>query len=657
MRRAAAPVPELRASVVVVAPFDVFDPTLELWREGLVDLLSRNLDGAGPLRAVPPTVVVRRWTGRADSPSAAELGRRTGAGLALFGSLLGAGPDSARIRATLLDVTQDRTLGEWEVVDAVDRMDRLVDSLTLRVLGGLGRTRPIGAVRLAGLGATSLPALKAFLQGEQHHRRSEWDSALSWYQRAIELDSSFAPAFRRLGTTIAWMDTGFDSLGNAYVFHAGANNHGLPARDSLLIAAESVFASLLEAGPLAIRADTGWTSRRQRLFATLELATTRYPDDPEAWFLLGDAHSHLGAFGGGSYQQQLAAFDRAIALDSAYAPSYIHALQTSALFGPLAMRRYLRPYLALAPNDANGEAARLTQRLLDSTRGSADVIALGQGVPDAVLIDAYAALTRLPDSAELSVALAQAISTQPRSIEPFNDSMFSKVAVARALMSRGRLREGGEFLEGRERNLFFGEAALLGAVPAERAAAIFRERLAGPANHHLVAAFPWWASRGDTASLRSAETHADSLARWESEPGPRSRARYAAASAAAYRALAIADTAVALERLVGLPDGACPACYLDRFTLAHLLVERRRDQEAWQLLRGEHPFSTLDPVPTEVLWALLRGRVGERLGERNRAIQSYTWVAGMWQNADASLQPYVREARDGLSRLTAEKPR
>jgi hypothetical protein len=172
-----------------------------------------------------------------------------------------------------------------------------------------------------------------------------------------------------------------------------------------------------------------------------------------------------------------------------------------------------------------------------------------------------------------------------------------------------------------------------------------------------VAAFPWWSSRGDTASLRSAETHADSLARSESEPGSRGRARYVAASAAAYRALAMADTAVALERLVALPDGACPACYLDRFTLAHLLVERRRDREAWQLLRGEHPFSTLDPVPTEVLWALLRGRVGERLGERDRAIQSYTWVAGMWQHADPSLQPYVREARDGLSRLTAEKPR
>ena len=45
---------------------NALDPNLQLWREGLVDLLSRNLDGAGPLRAVPPTTVIRRWEGRAD---------------------------------------------------------------------------------------------------------------------------------------------------------------------------------------------------------------------------------------------------------------------------------------------------------------------------------------------------------------------------------------------------------------------------------------------------------------------------------------------------------------------------------------------------------------------------------------------------------------
>jgi hypothetical protein len=97
--------------------------------------------------------------------------------------------------------------------------------------------------------------------------------------------------------------------------------------------------------------------------------------------------------------------------------------------------------------------------------------------------------------------------------------------------------------------------------------------------------------------------------------------------------------------------------YLDRFTLARLLVDGRRDREAWRILQGEHRFSTLDPTPTEVLWALLRGRVAERLGERERAIQSYAWVVGMWRNADPELQPYVREAREGLERLTGEEKR
>ena len=65
----------LDPDLLAVAPFDVLAPNLELWHEGLVDILSRNLDGAGPLRTVSPSVVVRRWSGRADPPSATEAAR------------------------------------------------------------------------------------------------------------------------------------------------------------------------------------------------------------------------------------------------------------------------------------------------------------------------------------------------------------------------------------------------------------------------------------------------------------------------------------------------------------------------------------------------------------------------------------------------------
>ena len=78
-------------------------------------------------------------------------------------------------------------------------------------------------------------------------------------------------------------------------------------------------------------------------------------------------------------------------------------------------------------------------------------------------------------------------------------------------------------------------------------------------------------------------------------------------------------------------------------------------REAWTILKGEHVSFTLAPFPTAVLWSLLRARVAERIGERERAIQSYAWVAGMWRNADPELQPYVTEAREGLARLTSER--
>jgi hypothetical protein len=277
------------------------------------------------------------------------------------------------------------------------------------------------------------------------------------------------------------------------------------------------------------------------------------------------------------------------------------------------------------------------------------------GVPDSALIAAFQSLGLLPDSTELAVQLGRFIVLRPRSMpRPFSDPRFMRGQVARLLLARGHLRGSREYLAGHEQSLFYGEAALLGAVPAESAAAAFRTALSGPASHRLVAAFPWWSSHGDSVSLRRAEHRADSLAQSEAEPTARARARYAAAAAAAYLSLTRGDTATALKRLTALREGDCPPCYLDRFTLVQLLAERRHDREAWQILQGEHPFSTLDVTATEVLWALLRGRVGERLGHRERAVESYTWVVGMWRNADPELQPYRREAQEGLARLTGE---
>jgi len=56
-----------------------------------------------------------------------------------------------------------------------------------------------------------------------------------------------------------------------------------------------------------------------------------------------------------------------------------------------------------------------------------------------------------------------------------------------------------------------------------------------------------------------------------------------------------------------------------------------------------------------VIWTLERARVNERLGNTEKAVESYAFVAAIWRHADPELQPYVEEARAGIARLTGER--
>src|SRR3989449_4916649 len=297
--------PVLDPNLVAVAPFDVLDPKLDLWHEGLVDVLSRNLDGAGPLRTVSPTVVVRRWSGRADPTSAEELGRRTGARLTVFGNIVGAGLDTVRISASILDAASGNVVAQVERRDLTARMDRLSDSLTVALLRELGQTRPIAAVRLSSFGSTNLSALREFLRGEHFFRALALDSALAHYRHAIAADSTFAPALRRI-CQVLWWQGHQDSLWVTYAFRAAALNHHLAPRESLLVTIDSLAAAINGAYWQRATGTVAW-NEGQRLYRTLEEATRRYPEDPEIWYNLGEARYHFGITPRGLFQSPIQA--------------------------------------------------------------------------------------------------------------------------------------------------------------------------------------------------------------------------------------------------------------------------------------------------------------------------------------------------------------
>ncbi|HWZ27782.1 MAG TPA: serine/threonine-protein kinase, partial [Gemmatimonadales bacterium] len=350
---------------VAVAPFDVLDPSLQLWREGLVDILARSLDGAGPLRTVSPTVIVKRWTGRADPIAARALGQNTGARIVVYGALLNSGPDSVRLTANVLDVSNGAELGAVDLRDHRDRLDRLADSVAVHVLQAIGATRirGLGLARATSIGSASLPAVRAFLTAEQFLRRSEWDSALTSYQQAFGIDSGFTLAYAHAGLAAGWGRSGADTLTTRYQLRAGALNHGLAPRDSFLVQSESLMTMVFE-GPQTLGGK--WWTYGKRAVATLEEAVRRYPEDPELWYSLGDARFHAGMLAGESSRQSLDAFDKAIELDSTFSPAYVHPMQLGALLdGPPGGLRYAAGYLRARGGGRYAGEARAISTLLD----------------------------------------------------------------------------------------------------------------------------------------------------------------------------------------------------------------------------------------------------------------------------------------------------
>ena len=642
----------LDANRVAIAPFDVLGPAeLSLWREGLVDVLSRSLDGAGLLRTVSPTLVVRRWNGRADAASARALGNTTGAQLVVYGQLLASGTDSVRLTATVLDAANGNSLGDTELRDASARIDRLADSLTVGVLRILSRTRAIGVVRGTPLGSKSLPALKAFLQGEQFLRRSDWDSALAYHQRAIALDSGFTLAWSHAGMAAGWQHSpAEDSTSRVYLLMAGSLNHGLPPRESLLVQAESIAAVALS-GPAQLGGR--WGNYGRRLTAILEEAVRRYPNDPEMWYLLGDARFHVGALAGQKPRAALDAFDQAIALDSAFTPSYVHAVGLALMLdGPEAARRYGEGFLAAGAMGSYARSTQLVLDLLDARTRAAAIAQVADSTPQLALL-IWISINRWLDSSETVPQLLRAVAAAEKKRDKLTN--ISVFALPVALAARGHLREAAA--TGTTMPLAISQLALLGAIPPDSAARLAKDWAVQPGQGALFAA-PMLAAQRDTAALGAFVHRLDSLRQHPLPPQApvivRDILSYLAAASRAYITLARGDSAAALQAFDALPDSSCfGSCPIDEIVHAQLLAARGRVADAARLLeRAPIGFTIL--LPTEVLRALELGRLNERLGNRDRAIAGYSFVLQAWRTADPELKPYVDEAHAALTRLNAE---
>jgi serine/threonine-protein kinase len=634
-----APAGSLEAVTVVVAPFDATSD-LNLWHEGMVDLLARNIDGAGPLRTVSPTLAIRNWKAgtRSERNAAEQLARETNARYAIYGSLVPSTRDSVRVHYGLVDATTDSVLVDEDAL--VGNVEQAANVLTVNVLRELGTRHRIAAVRSTSIGSNSALALKAFLEGEQYYRKTSWDSAAAAYARAIAIDTGFSLALRRAGQVTAWHTSETDSATRAFALRAGSRIRSLAPRDSLLITADSLSSALDPNVP-------NWRLTR-RLFATVDAAAARYPDDPEVWYVVGEARFHhgYGSIFDVSEENVRAAFKRSIALDSAFSPAYIHLVELGyTLGGANEGRAAARQYLAHDPGGQHAASIQLLEALSDPSSQSASARLLA-AAPTDVLFDAWMIARRWTDSAETALRLLRTVAGRPRTSPTFaQDSDRLQSSLPLQLAYRGRFSEAYLSIGTRPSRLF-AQLVLLGAVEADTAKAVFARWLAAR-TLQVHTALPWWAARGDSTSIMQLARFYDSVAA-KAKPENLLAARYNSAAARAYLALARRDTTSALTAFAALSDTACLRCDLDRLTAARLLAGARRFAEADKILR-QRLFSAV--TPTEIVMAMERGKVATALGHKSDARRCFQLVLQAWARGDPVARNWVAEAQRGLTRL------
>ena len=445
----------------------------------------------------------------------------------------------------------------------------------------------------------------------------------------------------RLGRVLAWKRAGGDSLAVALSLRAGALNRGLAPRDSLLVAIDSLRESDVP---------STW-AEYQRLSKLANEAVRRYPDDSDVWLTRGEVRVHLGIYRGVTMEETLADFERAIALDSAYAPAYIHAIELAArVRGFQAARDHAREYIRRAPGDVTAAGIQLALDLSRTTPGHdpTEIDRLAR-VPANVLFHAWLPFYGAVDSSEVAVRVARALAASPDTSAPWLSAGFRSGMLVFSLLHRGHLHEAAAAVRpGMIYNSrFLAELSLFNRVPPAEAQVHFRAWLTSGNLEAAMSGLPTWAARGDTGSIVRLGSLGDSLGRSSPNPMRRELGTYTAAAAKAYLALARRDTAAALTRFAALPDSLCSECYLEPLALLLLRSAHGENGKAAETMWRRTDL----PLASEVLANLVQARAAARVGQRARAIRGYRWVVDGWRSADPELQPYVVEAREGLQAI------
>ena len=627
------------ADVIAVLPFDISGASAELG-EGMVNLLSTNLNAVGAIRTVDARTVLQRWRSRGgedglDLEGSLQVGRDANAGSILLGSVVAVG-DGVRLNAEMY-TTQGEELARVQIDGATDNVFQLIDSLSLEILRTIWRSNePVPSFDVAAITTGSLDAVRAYMRGTLHFRRGQWDSAVAAFQQATTIDSTFALAHLVLAEAYGWSGrhgSDVQARANATAFRFADR---LPARERLLVQAYHL--------------------NRQNDRTSLDSIrryTQLYPSNPRGWYALGDFQYHGMTDGFLSPEEQLEPFDRALALDSSMVAAMIHPMEISLLHVD---RERFERYFAL--NEAAGGDDRGYDRVAQVAWGSTDEardvidslftggIPVDIAVTVAVLhnpavvpyaLDAFAPLAALPD--------------------PDGTNFRYRIGMIALLVGDlDRLESTlGAFEAAGQVNLeaFVRMLAVFGGVADASFADSAVQRMTGEQSGQAVAY-----ANAVLALTRARPSEARAFMPDDATLVGDRRHRYRGVDG--WALLLEGDTARGIQQLRVATDSIAVGTLVAiqvrntfRFQLARALAARRETQdEGIRMLRYGFDVRTAPE-----LWPARSLAIAEALewaGDMDGAAVAYADFISLWENAHPSLQPRVENARRALERVMRE---
>jgi tetratricopeptide (TPR) repeat protein/TolB-like protein len=307
---------------------------------GLADMLTTNLAQSSDLRVVSAQRLLdlMRQAGRMETDEvpddqALQIASQSGARTLVRGSFMAMG-DDVRLDVQLIDL-RDGTVTAAEQSrgsDVFALVDDVSAKLSSRLLGA--DFTPTELTPVTRLATDNLDAYRAYQEGLLAERRFLEEDSRSLYRRAVELDSTFAIAWLRLGMQANTNQEALSAFQNAERFKDGATE-----RDRYMI--EAMFAAAFENDLEA--ADS----------LLLEI-TDRYPEDKEARYQRG-----VFLEGRGLRDEGRVVIEEAVHLDPYYAPGINHLAYMAGRSGDAVGADSLSlRYLEIEPGQANPHDSR-----------------------------------------------------------------------------------------------------------------------------------------------------------------------------------------------------------------------------------------------------------------------------------------------------------